>query len=703
MARDRLPGSLPAETANLVGRRAELAEISRLIEQSSLVTLTGVGGVGKTRLALRVAAQMRTRFADGVWWVALSPLPDGALLGHTIGEALGVAHQTLRPMDEVLCQYLAGRRMLLVLDTCEHLVDMCAVKTEMLLDAAPGVTILATSRRPLEVAGEHVFVVDPLPVPAPHAAEAGSDDAVALFADRAAAALSGDAPGMPDRAAVAEVCRRLDGLPLAIELAAARLRDLSFDQLVERLDDRFGVLADVGHDAPPRHQAMRTAIGWSHELCEPQERLLWARLSVFAGDFDAKTAEQICADQRLPVASLVEVLLALVDKSVLTRTETAVGPRYRMLNTIREYGAGWLRNLDEEGAVRRRHRDHYLALARQGAAEWLGPDQVAWCDRLWLEHDELRAALEFSIAEPEGHTALELAGSLWFFWYGCGFAKEGHHYLERALILDDEPSLVRNQALWVCAMVLTVLGDAAGCAAKAAECAKYAEQLGDTDAAVAARFYVGVAAVLDGDLAQAESAMESLLAAHRGDGELLLFILMARLVQSHLFITTGRLEQAITVLTQLRAACDERDERNVRAYADFFRAQAEMVRGRPAAAVIYAQAALEIKHRMHDTLGVAMALDVLASAAAATGRGERAARLLGLAQQVWHRQGALPQAGIREWVAARRAGETRAREVIGDQAYEKAYQAGYGFDLDEGIGYALSDPENTPGRPTAAP
>ena len=696
----RRVGNLPAETTSLVGRRDELAQVRQLCTRYRLVTLTGVGGVGKSRLALRAAAQLRARFPDGVWWVQLSALRHGALLGHAIAEALGLADQTLRPMGEVLTDYLAERRLLLVLDTCEHLVEECAETAEMLLGAAVGLRILATSRQSLDVPGERVLVVGPLPVPEPATTIGGRDDAVALFCDRAAEVVPGFAQTGHNRAEVARLCRRLDGIPLAVELAAVRLRELSVDQLAQRLDDRFALLGTAEDQAAlARHQTLRTAIGWSHELCEPPERLLWARLSVFAGEFDADAAEEVCADAQLPDVAVFGVLFGLVDKSIVLRRETPAGVRYRLLDTIREYGAGWLHALGEEQEVKRRHRDHYLALARQGDAQWLGPDQVAWYERMTGAHDNLRAALEFCLAEPDGQAALELAGALWFFWYGCGFAKEGRHYLEHALALDPEPSPARTKALWTCGVVAASQGDAAATEARAAELVAAQHQDGqrhdDADAAALVLTLTMFVALLRGDLTQTASRSDSALAMLRRDGDLRFPALLALLVRTHAHILSGQVDDGILLLEELRTRCDQHGERWIRAYGDSFRAQAELGRGRLDAAQAYGRAALEVKHRLHDRMGIALVVDALAWAAGAAGEGERAARLLGLAHQVWDTHGP-QQANIPQFVAARQACERQAREAIGDQGFEVAFRWGSESDLDAGISFALSESRTRP-------
>jgi predicted ATPase len=690
----RWVGDLPAETTSLVGRHSDVENVMRALRLSRLVTLTGVGGVGKSRLALRAAAGLREEFPDGAWWVQLSPLSEPTLLGQAISEALGLADQTVRPATEVLADYLAGRELLLTLDTCEHLAEEAAVIAAALLRAAPGLRILATSRRLLDAPGEHVVMVDPLPVPGPGAAGSGRDDAVALFAERAASVSPGFKISPQNETAVVALCRQLDGLPLAIELAAARLPETSPDQIVERLGGRFALLADAAPTpaAPApvaRHQTLRAAIGWSHELCEPLERLAWARLSVFAGGFGVAAAEQVCADSWLPDAEVLPLLMGLVDKSIVTRVDSPNTP-YRMLDTIRAYGADWLRDLGEELVFRRRHRDCYLALARHGSAGWLGPGQFAWYDRMTAAHGNLRAALDFCLAEPDGHTALDLAGSLWFFWYACGHAKEGRHYLERALAQDQSPCPERTRALWACSLVAATQGDGRAAAVRAAEGAEAADRQGDADSAALARAAGAAATLLLGDPVAAAAKAGRVLATRGHDGGLDFATLVAQSALAHVRTLNGQFEDAIALLDAMRSACDEHGELWMRSLSDWFRARAELLHGRLHAAQTYGRAALTVKHRLHDSQGVALAVDLLAATACDGGQGERAARLLGLGQQVWSSHG-LPQIGLAELVAARQACEEGARGAIGDHAYDEAFRAGYESSLDAGIEYAMSD------------
>ncbi|MGW7192025.1 ATP-binding protein, partial [Streptomyces sp. NPDC054838] len=449
-----MPGNLPPEPAGFIGRERELTDLRALLGLSRLVTLTGVGGVGKSRLALRAASASRPR-RDGVWWVELSPLRDPALLTTTVAHAVGLADHSARPLDEELCAWMADKELLLVLDTCEHLIPACRHLVGELLQSAPGLTVLVTSREPLGSPREMVFEVRPLPYEEP------DSDAFALFRARAVAAMpeAADAFRDPERALLAaEVCRRLDGIPLALELAGARMRLWTLEQMVRRLDARFEVLTDT-RALLPRHQTLRTAIGWSHELCEPVERLLWARLSVFTGDFDVAAARTVCAGGPLPAARVERVLAALVAKSVVRRSEErGAGTRYRMLDTIREYGHDWLAELGEVRTLADRHAHWYAALCHAAERGWMGPGQVDWYRRTTAEHAQLRTALEH-LLRTDPTAAQEMAGALWFFWFACGHVHEGRGFLERALAAGPCSGPAYTQAVWALGLTALVQGD----------------------------------------------------------------------------------------------------------------------------------------------------------------------------------------------------------------------------------------------------
>src|SRR5580692_8377557 len=332
----RIPGTLPPQATGLVGRQAEIAQVSAALMESRLVTIVGVGGVGKSRVAVRVAGQTAGRYPDGVHLAELSAVRDPLVLASTVAASLGLPAEDTRPRLDTVLDYLRERALLLILDTCEHLIDACAALAGEALSAAPAVTLLATSRQRLRVRSESTFRLRPLPVP--DVDDEGSDaDAVALFAQRAAAVVDGFAITPQNRAEVIGVCRALDGIPLAIELATVRLRALPLDQMASRLDDRFHVLTGGKRAGLARHQTLRAAIEWSHDLCTPTEQAVWARLSVFAGAFDLAAAAAVCADDELSRAQVVESLTSLAEKSVLA-TEPADGAeaegaeciRYRM-------------------------------------------------------------------------------------------------------------------------------------------------------------------------------------------------------------------------------------------------------------------------------------------------------------------------------------------------------------------------------------
>ncbi|MFH9069467.1 ATP-binding protein [Streptomyces alboflavus] len=676
----RVGGLPPGSDTGLVGRRRELAELRGRLAQHRLVTLSGVGGVGKTRLARQAAAALRPRFRDGVWWAELSPLADGALLTYAIAEALPLVDQSGRPMLEAVAEYLAGRELLLVLDTCEHVVGECADAVAALLMTAPGLRVLATSRRPLGLSVEDVVPLAPLP----------EADARALLALRVGDAVPG---GTGDGSEVAALCRRLDGLPLAIELAAARLREMSPAELNRRLDDRFEVLGETRQPVyeadPPWHQALRTAIGWSHQLCTPAQRLAWARLSVFAGTFDKEAARRVCADDRLPARDVSDLLASLVQSSIVEWVPAGPVSRYRMLDTIREFGLFWLRGLGEEEAVRRRHVDHYTALAHTAEQSWSGPDQVAWYHRVNAEHANFRAALDSCLADGDGHRAQELSGTLWFVWFACGFATEGRHYLDRALALGPTPGHVRGKALWASGLIAMTQGDPASVHGVAAALRDATADGDDATAPYAVAYLTGAALIVTGRYAAAIETLGTPPSARPAPGNFDAAWGLIRTARAFTHVFLGQYDEAAAVSAELCADCARGGELWLRAYGDYTRALAELARGRPAEAVTHARAAVRGKHRFQDGLGMALALDLLAAASVATRDAVQAARLLGGADRLWQTMGSA-RAGSEDVVAARRACEAKARGLIGDEAYGAAFRAGYENDLDAVVTEALA-------------
>jgi predicted ATPase/DNA-binding NarL/FixJ family response regulator len=394
------------------------------------VTLAGPGGSGKTRLAAEVASAVSALYPDGLWWVELAPLTDADLVPRAIATVLGIREQPGKSLLTSIASHLLTRRVLLVLDNCEHLVGATAAIAEQLLRTCPGLHILATSREALAVQGEATFAVAPLSTPDPrqesNAAELAAVEAVELFVGRARDVSPGFVLTETNAAVIASLCRRLDGLPLAIELAAARVRALPVEEIERRMDSRLQLLAGGIRTALPRHQTLRAAMDWSHDLLTEPERRLFRRLAVFPGSASLDAVEAVCADGE---DSLADVLSRLVGKSLVVADQT----RYRMLEIVREYARESLIDSGEVEGARQRHRDYFLDLAEQADAELRGPRQGSWISRLEVEHDNLLAALEWSLAAGDREQLLRLAASLWRFWNVAGFWGEGQEWLERAL------------------------------------------------------------------------------------------------------------------------------------------------------------------------------------------------------------------------------------------------------------------------------
>ncbi len=429
--------NLPTQLTSFIGREKETAEVKRLLLTHRFVTLTGPGGTGKTRLALHVGARLLELFPDGVWLVELASLTDPALVPQTVAGTLGVHESSGRPLLSLVTGYLRSKDVMLILDNCEHLVGACAQLVETLLQACPSLFVLTSSRETLGVAGEVSFRVPSLSTPdVLHLASVEAltrTEAVRLFIERAEAALPGFTVTQENASAIAQICSRLDGIPLAIELAAGRVKMLRVEQVAARLDDRFRLLTGGSRSALPRHQTLRALIDWSYELLSGTERTVLQRLSVFAGGWTLEAAETICAGGDLGPNEILEPLTQLVNKSLVTPgCEPGAVARYHLLETLRQYAREKLLEAGGGDRVRERHLDYFLTLAEQAGPELRGPDQVTWLDRLDAELDNLRAAMEWSLP-VKVEAGLRLAGALLWFWHIRAHRGEGVEWLERAL------------------------------------------------------------------------------------------------------------------------------------------------------------------------------------------------------------------------------------------------------------------------------
>jgi predicted ATPase/class 3 adenylate cyclase len=428
--------NLPTQLTTFVGRETEAAEVIRLLAASRLTTLTGSGGCGKSRLSIHVAQQVLAEFPHGVWLVELAPLTDPALIPQTVVAVLGLMDDGRLPALELLTGFLRSRTLLLVLDNCEHVIEACAQLGEALLRACPKLRILASSREALGVAGEAPYRVPSLAVPdakhLPSPEKLASLDAVRLFVERAATARAGFALSAQNAAAVAQICQRLDGIPLAIELAASRARMLSVEQIATRLDDRFRLLTGGSRTALPRQQTLRATIDWSYSLLSEPERTLFRRLAVFVGGWTLEAAEAVCSGSGLEPPEVLDTLTRLVDKSLVMAEELAGETRYRRLETIRQYSREKFADTGEVEAVRDRQLEYYVQFSEIGEVGVLRRETNLWPRRLEAEQDNLRAALEWGLARSPD-SAVRMVGALQIFWNTGGYSAEGFRWTQQAL------------------------------------------------------------------------------------------------------------------------------------------------------------------------------------------------------------------------------------------------------------------------------
>ncbi|NKY25263.1 protein kinase domain-containing protein [Nocardia gamkensis] len=699
-ARDH-SGELPLELTSFVGRRAEVSQLKKLLSASRLVTLTGIGGVGKTRLALRAATQVRRDFADGVWLVELAEVSDPALLVDVMAAALGVRNQSAAPLLEVLTDFLASRETLLVVDNCEHVVEAVAGLTETLLRTCPDLRILATSREPLNIAGETVLRVAPLLVPDPEReptlAGLPRFDAVTLFADRAAAAVPDFELDEGNKAAVAGICAQVDGLPLAIELAAARMRTMSPEQILARLTDRYALLTRGSRTAPARQQTLRWCIAWSYELCTRAEQQLWARLSVFAGSFELDAAEEICGPDRgaldAAAQSPLDVLSALVDKSILIREQSHSVVRIRMLETLRDYGREKLRESGEDTELRRRHRDWYQRMALNAEAEWISPRQPDWIARLEREQPNLREALESCLTDNSRAAAeagLRIVSALHEFWSFRGLYGEGRFWIDRVLAHPGAQSIPdRISALRAACEVAAPQGDFQATAAFLAEGRALAAQ--DPTPAIEGQlaYATGIVALAMGEAADASSSLERAVDLLSADptGEL---YVSALAILAWSYELRGDMTRACEHYRRVLSITEARGELLYRATALRGLGVAARQQGERDRAQRLLEEALRINRRSNSPVLTAFGIEALAWTVADRGDVERAAVLLGAAQGNWLAGGSV-RAVLLSMSRFHKECERTTRGALGARRFDAAFRQGQAMGVDAAVAYALGE------------
>ncbi|MFD4179809.1 protein kinase [Rhodococcus sp. NPDC058514] len=697
-------GNLPVELTSFVGRRSELSDAKASLSVSHLVTLTGIGGVGKTRLALRVAENVRGAFGHGVWLVELGELSDGSLLTDVVAAALGLRNHSVRPLREVLVEFVADRELLLVLDNCEQVVDAVADLAETLLRACPGLRILATSREPLGIAGESVLRVPSLAVPLPDRKSPMSGilsyDAVTLFADRAATAVPGFELTEENTTAVARICQRLDGLPLPIELAAARLQALSPEQILDRLTDRFSLLTRGSRVAPSRQQTLRLSIDWSHELCTPVEQLVWARLAVFEGSFGLDAAEQICGSGLQP-EELLDAVASLVDKSVLMREESGTTVRFRLLETLRDYGREKLQQSGEYPEMVRRHRDWYERLVLAGEDDWISPRQLDWIARLAREQPNLREALEFCVSDSPD-TGLRIATALLPFWNSHGLISEGRRWLARVLAAQTGgPSVDRVKALYAASALAEVQGDLEAGAALVQEGRALAEMSTDPMVHALVAYADGIQAVFSGELTRACSRLESALETFgAGEDRHLHTGVLNMLGLAHEL--RGEAERAVDYYEQVLAITKEHGEVVLRSHALWAMGVAVWRQGDADGAVGPLEQSLRLARQANNRRTTASSLEVLAWIAAGEQNARRAAVMLGAAEEL----GRSVDSNAVVFPAMRvhhEECERTSRFVLGKRGFEEARREGGRLGFDAAVAYALGERAPEPPAPEGGP
>jgi predicted ATPase/class 3 adenylate cyclase len=693
---NRLLNNLPIQPTSFVGRERDLVTVQHLLVATRLLTLTGTGGSGKTRLALHLAANVLDEFDDGVWVVELAPLADGALVTQAVASAVGVREEMGRPLLESVLETLRPRQALLVLDNCEHLIQSCAEFADRLLHTCPHLRVLATSREALGIAGEVAWRVPSLSLPEDGPARTlegvRRSGAGNLFLERAVAATPDFVLTEHNAPAVADVCRRLDGIPLALELAAARMRALSVEQIAARLDDCFHLLTRGSRSALPRQQTLAAAVDWSYELLNPAERSLFARLSVFAGGWTLEAAEIVAAGDSIQREDVFDLLAELINKSLVVVDAGAAGKQhYRFLDPLRQYAVEKLRGAGEEPLVQRQHRDWFLALAEAAEPELWGPHQVQWFARLEEELDNLRASLQFSRTASDARAGLRLADALWHFWEVSGRFGEGREWLASLLpkANSGDANGTQARALTSAAYLALWQGDRQACVALAQQSHQLAQALADDAARAFSLTVLGMATIhFQAEPGRAASLLDEALTLWRRLGnERGIYTTLSLL--GVVAAEEGDYSRAIDLLEEGLARQREHGDAWSTANTSFRYVELAIFQRDFDRALALIRECLSLYRQFGDKRAVSLSLDRLAWVASAQGRAEQAARLLGAAERV---------AGTIGLGQQRRAAQDRhnqcvfaVQQTLGEQAFLAARAEGSLMSFEEAVAYGLND------------
>jgi predicted ATPase/DNA-binding SARP family transcriptional activator len=739
--------NLPPALTSFIGREKECADIQELLAQTRLLTLTGMGGSGKTRLALEMARERAASYADGVWLVELAALSDPARVVQAAATALDIREQPQAPLLQTLVTTLQPKTLLLLLDNCEHLLGACADLAAALLRGCPSVRLLATSRERLGIAGEQVYRVPSLSLPDLNVAFSEESiqryESVRLFVARACLIRSDFRVSAQNAGAVAQVCHRLDGIPLAIELAAARVRSLSVEELQRRLDNRFDLLTGGDRSALPRQQTLRDLIDWSYDLLNASEQRLLQRLSVFAGGWTLEAAEAVAGDrgQRarggkndssltpIEEADILDLLTSLVDKSLVIAEERDASARYQLLGTMRQYARERLVESGENNAVRERHRDYFLALAEEAEPKLLGAEQREWLQRLAAEHENLRGALDWSVSEKGASGCLRLCGVLSRFWIVHGHWSEGREWCVRALgaARGQERSQERGKALNGAGLLAYFQGDYASARAYHEESLAIQREIGDRYGIAVSLNGLGNVAHSQGDYASAQVYHEESLAIKREIGDR---SGIAASLNNLGFMASYQGDYTSAQVYHKESLIIRREigDRNGTAFSlgnlgfvasyqgDYASARAyheeslgiqreigdrrgiayslgglgivAFCQGDYASARAYHEESLIIRREIGDRWGMAYSLEAFAEMVGSTGKAEQAAVLWGAAEALREKIGAPLPSDERQ---TNERSVAAAREALGDEAFTTAWATGRAMTLEEAIALALKE------------
>ena len=694
-AKPEAVGKLPAESTSFVGRRQLLAEVKAAFANTRLLTLVGPGGVGKTRLALRAAADLRRTVHDGVWFIDLAGLEDPHLVPKAVITSLGLADKSGLWPTSLLVAHLASREALLVLDNCEHLLDAIAVLADVVLKEAAGVRLLATSRQALGISGERVLQVPPLTLEREGSGSAHSE-AIALFVARAADAGIRLEDTDATRRLVSDLCRHLDGMPLALELAAVRLRTIGLEELIARLSDRFGLLTGGSRAAMPRQQTLIAAIDWSHDLLSGQEAAVLRRLAVFPSDFALDAAEAVAVGPGVDQAAVLDLLSSLIEKSFVARLGTATGARYRFHETMREYALLKLRAAEEEAAAIKALVFFYFGMCRVAEEAAQSSHVVEWLKRMDVEADNLRAALAHCLNGPDHAAGMSMVGSLLWYWTARA-TSEGTYWLDLFLERRDDESSTVALALYARGFMAMTQGDAAAAQPLLGEAEEKARAAGDLQLLARILAVFAGVRVMSGDLEGARSQLRDATALAAGLDDPGADAMLA-LTEGFIALFDMDPETLARVYFEWAPRARDRGDIQTLSYLLSSYGFSLLQGGQPGTALPLFEEALGIERSLENRDMIVYMLDGLACHAAMVGRPQRAARLLGAAENLQAQTGVRLMRHMEPLLL-------QAREAISalltPSSLESETEAGRRMGADEAISYALEERKTV--RHAAAP